>query len=54
MAGFFATCAKLSKMLFHFGVIWIVSCIDLMILNHIADCIQRFLNVFGALVSGVG
>ena len=42
MAGFFAICAKPSKILFHFRVVWIIGGIDLMIPYHIADFIQRF------------
>ena len=44
MARFFAICAKPSEILFHFRIVWIIGRIDLMILYHVADFIQRFLN----------
>ena len=53
VARFFAKGAKSSKVLFPFGAIWIVSWIDLVILNYNADFNQSFLNVCEAWVSGV-
>ena len=51
MSGFSAICAKPSEILFHFRIVWIIGRIYLMILYHIADFIQRFLNTCESVVT---
>ena len=52
MARFFAVCAQPCKILFHLRIVWIIGCIDLMILYQNADFFQRFLNIRKTWVSG--